>query len=122
MDNLRSLPSFDIHILRHHSAFGLCHIDIGNTRLSEQAEAELLMWLDGQTNVVSLRFAFLVDDHDVNASPPTPLPATPTRTRLLSAPTTSSQPFLFLMPPLSPPAYSNADSGYVHAYRRDSAS
>ncbi len=60
------------------------------------------MWLDGQTNVVSLRFAFLVDDDDDNASPPTPLPATPTRTRLLSAPTTSSQPFLFPMLPLSP--------------------
>ncbi|PBK62036.1 hypothetical protein ARMSODRAFT_981024 [Armillaria solidipes] len=104
MDNLRSLslPSFDIHILRHHSAFGLRHIEFGNTRLSGQAEIELLTWLDGQTNVVSLRFPFLVDDDDVDASPHTPLPATPTRTRLLSAPTTPSQPFLFPMPPLSP--------------------
>ncbi|SJL17972.1 uncharacterized protein ARMOST_21543 [Armillaria ostoyae] len=103
MDNLRSLslPSFDLHILRHHSAFGLRHIEFGNTRLSGQAEIELLTWLDGQTNVVSLRFPFLLDDDD-DASPPTPLPATPTRTRLLSAPTTPSQPFLFPMPPLSP--------------------
>ncbi|KAK0226832.1 hypothetical protein EDD85DRAFT_958607 [Armillaria nabsnona] len=60
-------------------------------------------------------------DDDDNASLPTPLPATPTRTRLLSTPTTSSQAFLFPMTPLSPPAYSNADSGHVHAYRRDSA-
>ncbi|KAK0226844.1 hypothetical protein EDD85DRAFT_940593 [Armillaria nabsnona] len=66
-----------------------------------QAEAELLTWLDDQTNVVSLRFPFLVDDDD-DASPPTPLPATPTCTRLLSAPTTPSQPLLFPMPPLSP--------------------
>ncbi|PBK79691.1 hypothetical protein ARMGADRAFT_117784 [Armillaria gallica] len=44
MDNLRSLslPSFDIHIVRHHSAFGLRHIEFGNTHLSGQAEAELL--------------------------------------------------------------------------------
>ncbi|KAK0432938.1 hypothetical protein EV421DRAFT_1846849, partial [Armillaria borealis] len=51
-----TLPSFDLHILRHHSAFGLRHIEFGNTRLSGQAEDELLTWLDGQTNVVSLRF------------------------------------------------------------------
>ncbi|KAK0226854.1 hypothetical protein EDD85DRAFT_1027347 [Armillaria nabsnona] len=104
MDNLRflTLPSFDIHILRHHSAFGLRYIEFGNTRLSGQAEGELLTWLDGQTNVVSLRFPFLLDDDDDDASPPTPLPATPTRIRLLSAPTTPSQSFLFPMPPLSP--------------------
>ncbi|PBK85918.1 hypothetical protein ARMGADRAFT_1035914 [Armillaria gallica] len=104
MDNLRSLtlPSFDLYILHHHSAFGLRHVEFGNTRLSGQAEAELLMWLDSQTNVVPLRFPFLLDDDDKDASPPTPLPATPTRTRLLSAPTTPSQPFLFPMPPLSP--------------------
>ncbi|KAK0226861.1 hypothetical protein EDD85DRAFT_164863 [Armillaria nabsnona] len=104
MDNLRSLtlPSFHIHILRHHSAFGLRHIEFGSTRLSGHAEAELLTWLDGQTNVVTLRFPFLIDDEDGDASPPTPLPATPTRIRLLSAPTTPSQSFLFPMPPLSP--------------------
>ncbi len=87
--------------LRHHFTFGLRHIEFGNTRLSGQAEAELLTWLDGQTNVVSLRFPFLVDDDD-DASTPTAFPATPTRTRLLSAPTTPNQSFLFPMPPLSP--------------------
>ncbi len=91
-------PSFDIHILRHHSAFGLRHIEFGNTHLSGQAEGELIMWLDGQTNVVSLRLPFLIDDDDDDASPHTPLPATPTGTRLLSAPTTPSEPFLFPMP------------------------
>ncbi|KAK0432067.1 hypothetical protein EV421DRAFT_1911258 [Armillaria borealis] len=98
VDNLRSLtlPSFDLHILRHDSAFGLRHIAVGNTCLSGQTEAELLTWLDGQTNVMSLQFPFLLDDND-DASPPTPLPATPTRTRLLSA-----------------------DSGHLHAYRSHS--
>ncbi len=119
MDNLHSLslPSFDIHIVRHHSAFGLRHIEFGNTRLSGQAEAELLTWLDGQTNVVSLRFPFLVDDEDDDASPPTPLPATPTRARLLSAPTTPSQSFLFPMPPLSslPPTPTPTQDTFTHA-------
>ncbi|KAK0432965.1 hypothetical protein EV421DRAFT_1910519 [Armillaria borealis] len=102
MDNLCSLtlPSFDLHImiLRHHSAFRLCHIKFGNTPLSRQAEAELLTWLDGQTNIISLRFPFLLDDDD-DASPPMPLPTTPTGTPLLSAPTMPTQPS---MPPLSP--------------------
>ncbi|KAK0190200.1 hypothetical protein F5146DRAFT_653795 [Armillaria mellea] len=55
-DNLRllSLPSFDLHIVRHHSAFGLRYVQFRNTCLSGRAEAELLMWLRGQTNVVSL--------------------------------------------------------------------
>ncbi|KAK0190186.1 hypothetical protein F5146DRAFT_1002356 [Armillaria mellea] len=49
-------------------------------------------------------FPILLDnyDGDGDASPPTPLLATPTRTRLLSAPTPPSKPFLFPMPPLSP--------------------
>ncbi|KAK0184247.1 hypothetical protein F5146DRAFT_252895 [Armillaria mellea] len=104
MDNLRSLslPSFDLHILRHHSAFGLRYLEFRNTHLSGQAEAELLMWLDGQTNVISLRFPFLLDDDNGNVSPSTPLPATPMPTRILSAPTLPSQPFLFPLPLLSP--------------------
>ncbi|KAK0207809.1 hypothetical protein IW262DRAFT_1529398 [Armillaria fumosa] len=116
MDSLHSLslPSFDLHILRHHSAFGLHHIEFGNTHLSERAEAELLTWLDGQTNVVSLRFPFLVDDDDDDTSPPTPLPTTPMRIRLLSA---LSQPFLFLMPPLLPlpPTPTPTQHTFTHA-------
>ncbi|PBK79404.1 hypothetical protein ARMGADRAFT_136122 [Armillaria gallica] len=94
MDNLRfiTLPSFDLHIVRHHSVFGLRHIEFGNARLSGQAEIELLTWLDGQTNAVSFRLPFLLDDDD-DALPPTALPATSTCIHLLSAPTTPSQPF-----------------------------
>ncbi len=72
MDNLRSLtlPSFDLRILRYHSAFGLRYIEFGNASLSGhnefceflikpgyygQAEGELLTWLDGQTSVVPHR-------------------------------------------------------------------
>ncbi|SJL17977.1 uncharacterized protein ARMOST_21548 [Armillaria ostoyae] len=54
VDNRRSLslPSHDLHILRQHSAFGLRDIQLGDT------------------NVVSLRFPFLLDDDD-DALPPT---------------------------------------------------
>ncbi|KAG7439285.1 uncharacterized protein BT62DRAFT_768359 [Guyanagaster necrorhizus] len=117
MDNLRSLtlPSFDIHVVRHHSAFGLRHVEFGDTRLSWQAEAELLTWLDGQTNIVSLRFPSLLDDGD-DSSPSTPLPATPTRSRLLSAPTTPGCLSLFPMPPLSPlpPTPTPTQESFMH--------
>ncbi|PBK85853.1 hypothetical protein ARMGADRAFT_1036026 [Armillaria gallica] len=49
MDNLRSLtlPSFDLHIIRHRSAFGLRHIEFGNTCLPGQAKAKLRAYLNG---------------------------------------------------------------------------
>ncbi|KAK0432948.1 hypothetical protein EV421DRAFT_1451382 [Armillaria borealis] len=120
-DNLRSLalPSSDLHfrILRHHSTFGLCHNEFGNPHLSRQADAKLLTWLDGQTNVVSVRFQFLLDDDD-SASPASPLPATPSC--ILSVPTTSSG-LHFPRLRCRRPAYSSANSRYVHAHRRHTA-
>ncbi|PBK85915.1 hypothetical protein ARMGADRAFT_543618 [Armillaria gallica] len=101
MDNLRSLalalafPSFELHP----TPLLYFWTTPSQIRTTGQAETELLTWLDGQTNVVSLRFPFLVDD---DASRPTAFPATPRRTRVLSAPTIPSQSFLFPMPPLSP--------------------
>ncbi|PBK85913.1 hypothetical protein ARMGADRAFT_1035912 [Armillaria gallica] len=86
---------------KRHEPFWSMPYQVLRHTLFGQADAELLTWLDGQTNLVSLRFPFLLDDDD-DASAPTPLPITPTRTHLLSAPTTPSQPFLFPMPPLSP--------------------
>ncbi len=114
MNNLCSLtlPSFDLHILRHHSAFGLRYIEFGNTHLCGQAEGELLTWLDGQTNVVSLRFPFLIND----ASPPTPLPAMPTHTRLLSARHAKPTFFISHASAITAPAYSNADSGHIQSH------
>ncbi|KAK0482906.1 hypothetical protein EDD18DRAFT_1362306 [Armillaria luteobubalina] len=62
MDNLRSLSllSFDLHILRHDPVFMLRDIEFGNTRLSEQAEAEILTWLSDQINNISVRYPFLL--------------------------------------------------------------
>ncbi|PBK85931.1 hypothetical protein ARMGADRAFT_1086973 [Armillaria gallica] len=104
-----NLTPHNLHVMSHS---GLCHIKF---TLFGHAEAELLMWLDGQTNVVSLCFPFLLDDDD-DTSPPTPLPVTPTRPHLLSAPTTPSQPFLFPMPPLSllPPTPTPTQDTFTH--------
>ncbi|KAG7447883.1 uncharacterized protein BT62DRAFT_1004656 [Guyanagaster necrorhizus] len=56
MDNLQSLtlPSFDIHVVHHHSVFGLHHIKFRDAHLSGQTEAELFTWIVGQTDIVSL--------------------------------------------------------------------
>ncbi len=58
MDNLCSIspPS-----LRHYSAFCVRHIQFSDTRLSGHAEAYLAASLDGQINIVSLRFLFLLE-------------------------------------------------------------
>ncbi|KAK0190189.1 hypothetical protein F5146DRAFT_1139774 [Armillaria mellea] len=70
MDNLcsLSLPSLDLHSVCHHYAFGLCYLEFWNACLSEQAQAEFLMWLNGQTNVVSLHFLFLTDGDNNGSS------------------------------------------------------
>ncbi|KAK0437424.1 uncharacterized protein EV420DRAFT_1652037 [Desarmillaria tabescens] len=62
--------------------------------LSPQAQMYLI-------NVVSTRFPSLLEDNDGDQSPSTLLPAIPTHTRLLSAPTMPSRRTLFPMPPLS---------------------
>ncbi len=96
MDSLRflTLPSFYLHILRHHTAI----LNLGiHIHLSGQAKRELLKWLDSQTNMVSFRFPFLLDN-DGDTSPLMPFPPTLTCTRLPPVPTMPSPPF---MPPLS---------------------
>ncbi|KAK0442515.1 uncharacterized protein EV420DRAFT_1077090 [Desarmillaria tabescens] len=49
-------PFSDLYIVRHHSAFGLYHIESTNTCPSGHAEGDLLTGLDGQRKSVSLRF------------------------------------------------------------------
>ncbi len=96
MDSLRflTLPSFYLHILCHHTTI----LNLGiHIRLSGQAKRELLKWLDSQTNMVSFRFPFLLDN-DGDTSPLMPFPPTLTCTRLPPVPTMPSPPF---MPPLS---------------------
>ncbi|KAK0201320.1 hypothetical protein DFS33DRAFT_1490555 [Desarmillaria ectypa] len=97
MDNLCSLtlPCFDFHVIRHHSAFGLSHIEFGNSYLSSQDKADLITWLNGQTNIVSLIFPNLVGHDD-------DYPPKRTHNQLVSASTIPSTLSLFPMPPLSP--------------------
>ncbi len=60
--------------------------------------SHLAQWLD---QPCLLRFSSLLDDDDVS-SPPAPLSAAPTLTRLLSVPIPPRGPFIFPTPPLSP--------------------
>ncbi|KIM44235.1 hypothetical protein M413DRAFT_377484 [Hebeloma cylindrosporum] len=65
MSNLISLtlPSFNFSLLSHHSAFGLRSLTFLNDMTSEEETKSLFAWLDGQTNIVSLRFPNLQDSH-----------------------------------------------------------
>ncbi|KAK0433917.1 uncharacterized protein EV420DRAFT_490179 [Desarmillaria tabescens] len=87
------LPSFDLHIARHYSAFDLCHI-------------------------VLLRFPFVIEDYDDDSPPSTPLPATLIRTLLLSVtvPTAPSRLTPFPIPPQSPllPALTRTHDSFTY--------
>ena len=63
MTNITSLtlPAFDASLLAHHSAFGLKRLTFINYTISESDARALFAWLDGQTNIVSLRFTNLED-------------------------------------------------------------
>ena len=63
MTNITSLtlPAFDASLLAHHSAFGLKRLTFTNHTISESDSRALFAWLDGQTNIVSLRFTNLED-------------------------------------------------------------
>ena len=63
MTNIASLtlPAFDASLLSHHTAFGLKRLTFMNHTISESDARALFTWLDGQTNIVSLRFMNLED-------------------------------------------------------------
>ena len=63
MTNITSLtlPAFDASLLAHHSAFGLKRLTFTNHTISESDARAMFAWLDGQTNIVSLRFTNLED-------------------------------------------------------------
>ncbi|KAF8147392.1 hypothetical protein B0H34DRAFT_739403 [Crassisporium funariophilum] len=63
MSNLISLtlPSFDLSLLAHHTAFGLKSLTFLNHTTSDSETRALFTWLDGQTNIDSLLFPNLED-------------------------------------------------------------
>ncbi|KAF8966103.1 hypothetical protein BDZ97DRAFT_1917800 [Flammula alnicola] len=65
MSNLISLtlPAFDISLLAHHSAFGLKSLTFLNKTTTEAETKALFAWLDGQTNITSLRIMNIEDTH-----------------------------------------------------------
>ncbi|KAJ7597036.1 hypothetical protein C8J56DRAFT_305597 [Mycena floridula] len=72
-----TLPAFDLALLRHHTAFGLQRITLLNQSMSDEELIEFFTWLDGQTNVTSVKFPNLkeipedkksIDSGDTHAS------------------------------------------------------
>ncbi|KAF8907009.1 hypothetical protein CPB84DRAFT_1959747 [Gymnopilus junonius] len=63
MSNLRSLtlPSFDFSLLSHHTAFGLQSLTFTTHSMTDAELKALFAWLDGQTNIIFLRFMNLED-------------------------------------------------------------
>jgi len=118
MSNLISLtlPSFNFSVLSHHSAFGLKSLTFLNGMTTDEETKALFAWLDGQTNIVSLRFPNIEDSYgrpkwglsintDVNKYERTRAKTAPSSPYRLPFPTTSLSP---LASPLSSPR--SADS------------
>lgn len=63
MSNLTTLvlPSFDISLLAHHSAFGLKSLTFLHPTTTDAETKALFAWLDGQINITALQFANIED-------------------------------------------------------------
>lgn len=107
MNHLTSLtlPSFDLALLQHHTAFGLKSITFLNRKMSPQEQTELFTWMDGQTNITSLAFPNLLEKTDT--TPPSPHTHFRTRThasihRAPDTPIRPSKSSIFAFTPASP--------------------
>ena len=71
MSNLTSLtlPAFDLSLLAQHTAFGLKSLTFLHTTTTEVETKALFNWLDGQTNITSLRLPNLDDTPDDSPTP-----------------------------------------------------
>ena len=101
MTNITSLtlPAFDASLLAHHTAFGLKRLTFLNYAISESDARVLFAWLDGQTNIVSLRFTNLEDV----ITPVNSTVTAPYRNTICGTPPSAS-PFIMPLPPVSPPS------------------
>ncbi|KAL1744727.1 hypothetical protein HDZ31DRAFT_82434 [Schizophyllum fasciatum] len=92
-----ALPSFDVDVLRRHTAFGLRHLTFFDSAMAKEDRQALFNWLDGQINIISFRLPELFDDAQgggKSSTPPTSLSA-PTHALLAS-------PMLSPVSPVSP--------------------
>lgn len=64
-----TLPAFDISLLAHHSAFGLKSLTFLHHTASDACTKAMFAWLDGQTNITSLRFPHLDDTPQTKLDP-----------------------------------------------------
>jgi hypothetical protein len=64
-----TLPAFDISLLAHHSAFGLKSLTFLHHTATDACTKAMFAWLDGQTNIISLRFPNLDDTPQIKLDP-----------------------------------------------------
>ncbi|KAL1662954.1 hypothetical protein GGF50DRAFT_57880 [Schizophyllum commune] len=57
-----ALPSFDVDVLRRHTAFGLRNLTFFDTVMAKEDRQALFNWLDGQINIVTFRLPELFDE------------------------------------------------------------
>ncbi|KIY47805.1 hypothetical protein FISHEDRAFT_59408 [Fistulina hepatica ATCC 64428] len=75
-----TLPAFDFKLLRRHSAFGLRRLVFLNEMLLDEDREDLFSWLDGQTNITSLSFPRLYNNHIASDDSDSTMPATDSST------------------------------------------
>ncbi|KAJ2928432.1 hypothetical protein H1R20_g8665, partial [Candolleomyces eurysporus] len=70
-----TLPNFDQSLLAQHTAFGLRSLTLMSAKMSRDKMSALFTWLDGQINVLELKFPKL--DDSTNEVPNQPQDSTP---------------------------------------------
>uniref|UniRef100_D8Q6V3 Uncharacterized protein n=1 Tax=Schizophyllum commune (strain H4-8 / FGSC 9210) TaxID=578458 RepID=D8Q6V3_SCHCM len=101
-----ALPSFDVDVLRRHTAFGLRNLTFFDTVMAKEHRQALFNWLDGQINIVTFRLPELFDEaqEGEKSGPPQTSLSAPTHALLASpllSPVSPSTPISPMSPTFS---------------------
>lgn len=93
-----TLPAFDASLLAQHTAFGLRSLTFLCNRMSNEETGALFNWLDGQINVVVLKFPNLEDTASSSGNPDGPAYLKPPSDSVTSPLSPRFSPFLRALP------------------------
>ncbi|TFK38364.1 hypothetical protein BDQ12DRAFT_683530 [Crucibulum laeve] len=123
-----TLPSFDLPLLAHYTAFNLRNLTLTTTMMTSDETTALFTWLDGRASITSLYFPNLVEDGDQKSAnsakhddtlPPRNIP------RHQHTLSTNARNFLFPFPTSSPnisPLPSPSQSPFAPSFQFPTAS